>query len=286
MASVSPKILVVVVALLGGATSAAKLRSNDRFSSFSRNLADSSYTIRGVPGKDYPILASVPFTVFRCKRRVPGYYADTAPVAGCQVFHICQEGGQRDSFLCPNGTIFNQQYFVCDNWDNVDCAKSRRFYSLNEELGKIKLSENNGGSVSSILSGGLGGSANSGGTFGSSSAFSGGPRTRTEENLIRFTLPLASQGTFGTFPNGNNFGSSPVFGGAPGSQAGGDNGFASPSVLQDIILAPGSDVQGSATTSDFSSRGAGGVDGQGAGVKGPGGYNLQPPTQLYHTPAK
>ena len=28
------------------------------------------------------------------------------------------------SFLCPNGTIFNQEYFICDWWFNVDCAES------------------------------------------------------------------------------------------------------------------------------------------------------------------
>lgn len=38
------------------------------------------------------------------------------------------------SFLCPNGTLFNQQYFVCDWWFNVDCAATEQFYSLNNEL--------------------------------------------------------------------------------------------------------------------------------------------------------
>ena len=28
------------------------------------------------------------------------------------------------SFLCPNGTIFNQEYFICDWWFNVDCAEA------------------------------------------------------------------------------------------------------------------------------------------------------------------
>ena len=26
-------------------------------------------------------------------------------------------------YLCPNGTLFNQQYFVCDWWFNVDCSQ-------------------------------------------------------------------------------------------------------------------------------------------------------------------
>ncbi|XP_042880969.1 uncharacterized protein LOC122258810 [Penaeus japonicus] len=92
----------------------------------------------GVPGEDYPILASVPDTGFSCEEQdFPGYYADTAPQAGCQVFHICQFDGRQDAFLCPNGTIFNQQYFVCDWWFNVDCAASEQFRSLNADIGKI-----------------------------------------------------------------------------------------------------------------------------------------------------
>ena len=26
------------------------------------------------------------------------------------------------TLLCPNGTLYNQQYFVCDWWFNVDCS--------------------------------------------------------------------------------------------------------------------------------------------------------------------
>ncbi|XP_064082664.1 pro-resilin-like [Macrobrachium nipponense] len=94
----------------------------------------------GVPGEDYPVLASVPDTGFDCNaQNVPGYYADTDPEAGCQVFHICQDRPsgrrQQDSFLCPNGTIFNQQYLVCDWWFNFDCADAEDFYSVNELIG-------------------------------------------------------------------------------------------------------------------------------------------------------
>ena len=34
------------------------------------------------------------------------------------------EGLNKYSFLCPNGTLFNQEYFICDWWFNVDCAES------------------------------------------------------------------------------------------------------------------------------------------------------------------
>ena len=44
------------------------------------------------------------------------------------MFHICTADGAgglaKYSFLCPNGTIFNQNYFICDWWFNVDCAES------------------------------------------------------------------------------------------------------------------------------------------------------------------
>ncbi|MFN9941090.1 MAG: chitin binding peritrophin-A domain-containing protein, partial [bacterium] len=64
------------------------------------------------------------------------YYAD--PEAKCQVFHICTADGQgglaKYSFLCPNGTIFNQNYFICDWWFNFDCSEAEGLYSKNEEI--------------------------------------------------------------------------------------------------------------------------------------------------------
>ncbi|KAK7074674.1 hypothetical protein SK128_023728 [Halocaridina rubra] len=119
----------------------------------------------GVPGVDYPILASVPDTGFDCDAQdVQGYYADTDPEAGCQVFHICQDRAlrrQKDSFLCPNGTIFNQEYLVCDWWFNFDCADAEDFYSVNELIGVIPYGKpkNNGyGGSNGDGSNGYGGS--------------------------------------------------------------------------------------------------------------------------------
>lgn len=84
------------------------------------------HQIPGHPGKDYPILAHVPASDFRCQQA--GYFADE--YSGCQVIHICQEDGRKtESFLCPNGTIFNQLFLVCDWWFNVDCSKSRDYYA-------------------------------------------------------------------------------------------------------------------------------------------------------------
>jgi len=93
-------------------------------------------SIPGVPGEDYPIYAEVPETAFSCDGQVDGgYYSD--PEAECQAFHICTADGAgglaKYSFLCPNGTLFNQNYFICDWWFNFDCSTAEDLYSLNDE---------------------------------------------------------------------------------------------------------------------------------------------------------
>merc|ERR1711970_1057809 len=93
-------------------------------------------TIPGIPGDDYPIFAEVPETSFVCDGQADGgYYAD--PEAECQAFHICANDGNggltKYSFLCPNGTIFQQKYLVCDWWFNVDCSLAEELYSINDE---------------------------------------------------------------------------------------------------------------------------------------------------------
>merc|ERR1719187_2629139 len=70
-----------------------------------------SEAIPGVPGEDYPIFDVPPETQFSCDGYIQGYYAD--PEADCQSFHICVDDGNNGmikySFLCPNGTLFQQQ---------------------------------------------------------------------------------------------------------------------------------------------------------------------------------
>ena len=89
-------------------------------------IAALEQAIPGTPGEDYPIFAFPPETSFTCDGFIQGYYSD--PEADCQAFHICARLSQDDpltkySFLCPNGTLFNQQYFICDWWFNVDCSQ-------------------------------------------------------------------------------------------------------------------------------------------------------------------
>lgn len=69
------------------------------------------------------------------KFMLTGYHADLE--TGCQVFHVCSKNseGVKNSFLCPNGSIFNQQLSTCDWWKNVDC--NGQVYSGNVLLAEV-----------------------------------------------------------------------------------------------------------------------------------------------------
>ncbi|GIY34254.1 chitin-binding type-2 domain-containing protein [Caerostris extrusa] len=89
--------------------------------------------VLGNPGEDYPTYYEIPFTNFDCKEyNAPGFYADVQ--AGCQLFHNCDTKLQKHSFLCPNGTIFRQELFICDWWYNVRCEDSPEHYPLSDTL--------------------------------------------------------------------------------------------------------------------------------------------------------
>nr|WBW70070.1 venom protein [Lampona murina] len=81
-----------------------------------------------------PFYETVPSTSFSCQGRAYGYYAD--PEVDCQVFHICPGayGSTKFSFLCPNQTVFNQAYLVCDHPYNVDCSTADGLYSVNDNF--------------------------------------------------------------------------------------------------------------------------------------------------------
>ncbi|RWS17282.1 putative serine/threonine-protein kinase tsuA-like protein [Dinothrombium tinctorium] len=88
----------------------------------------------GKAGEDYPAFHEVPETKFTCEQLMSGYYADIE--SGCQSFHYCFRE-TKTSFLCQNGTLFNQKVFTCDWWFNVDCKRSTQFYALNKFLYKV-----------------------------------------------------------------------------------------------------------------------------------------------------
>jgi len=94
-------------------------------------------SIPGEPESDYPIFDRIPKTSFTCQGRLDGYYADVE--TRCQAFHVCitlpNDVAVQNSFLCPNGTLFNQEGFVCQWWADVDCASSDSFFKLNANIG-------------------------------------------------------------------------------------------------------------------------------------------------------
>ncbi|KAI5636090.1 chitin binding peritrophin-A domain-containing protein [Phthorimaea operculella] len=101
---------------------------------------DIRLAVPGDPGNDYPTLGNIPRTSFSCSGKAPGYYADLE--TNCQAFRVCTSGSTYgfQSFLCPNGTLFNQAVVVCDWWMNVNCQKSGDFISSNnDKFGNLRL---------------------------------------------------------------------------------------------------------------------------------------------------
>ena len=112
-----------------------------------------------------------------------GYYSDTE--LECQAFQICvhdSEGGLiKYSFLCPNGSLFDQQYFVCDYWFNVDCSQAESLYSLNEEIAAER--ESNIGATAAPDTGVGAGQGQAGqGGFGGNSGNRGSSSNRNRGN--------------------------------------------------------------------------------------------------------
>ncbi|XP_072398066.1 uncharacterized protein [Diabrotica undecimpunctata] len=86
--------------------------------------------VEGTPGVDFPVYSHIPRTTFSCKGLESGYYADLD--TECQVFHICEEE-KKISFLCPNGTIFQQTDLICEWWFKVNCSTSPYLYEESAE---------------------------------------------------------------------------------------------------------------------------------------------------------
>ena len=170
-------------------------------------------TIPGVPGDDYPIFAQVPETSFLCDGQVDGgYYAD--PEAECQAFHICAADGigglTKYSFLCPNGTLFQQQYFVCDWWFNVDCSTAQDFWSLNEEVAAERQANSPPGAAGGQYAGGQGGARGG----------AGGRRGGANGSQGAASAPRGSYASpSGSFGADSGYGAPGGFGGALGGYA-------------------------------------------------------------------
>merc|ERR1712123_278445 len=187
--------------------------------------------IPGTPGEDYPIFSEVPETSFLCDGQADGgYYAD--PEAECQAFHICANDGNggltKYSFLCPNGTIFQQKYFVCDWWFNVDCSLAEELYSLNDDNAAERAA--NSGDAGQIdgdsTSGGSGGrnggnQGGRGGSNGGGASGSGGRGRGGSGNAAGGKQGNAAGGKQGASGGQSSYGQSSGRGGSPSSSSGG-----------------------------------------------------------------
>jgi len=196
-------------------------------------------TIPGIPGEDYPIFSEVPETSFLCDGQVDGgYYGD--PEAECQAFHICANDGNgglsKFSFLCPNGTLFQQQYFVCDWWFNVDCSTTEDFYSLNDEIAAER--EANSPEGGSAQYGAPGGGQRKGN--GTNKASASAPRGSYVSPSGSYSSPNGGSSSSSSYsaPSGyGGFGSSSSLGGYARNPRGVDlaSVFVPPPLPQDII---------------------------------------------------
>ncbi|KAK7067368.1 hypothetical protein SK128_028019, partial [Halocaridina rubra] len=101
---------------------------------FSLTSCDNGVTAQSREGRTYPLLAAIPRTTFTCRGHTAGYYAD--PETGCQVYHMCDTLQKQYSYLCPNHTLFNQKFMVCDHWYMVNCSSATSFYDLNHHIGE------------------------------------------------------------------------------------------------------------------------------------------------------
>ena len=98
------------------------------------------------PADAETILSSVPVQEsFTCEGQQYGYYADVDN--NCEIFHIClpieDDAGAvieyaQWSFVCGNGTIFDQQTLTCNYpTDSFPCEEAPSLYGA-VEFGKIE----------------------------------------------------------------------------------------------------------------------------------------------------
>ncbi|KAH6924759.1 hypothetical protein HPB50_023794 [Hyalomma asiaticum] len=96
----------------------------------------------GLPSGSDNIISPIDIS-FSCAHRSLGYYADVGN--DCKIFHVCNpvllSDGQiammQYSFVCPNGTLFDQQTLTCTvPPGTAPCVQAESFYYLNRHVGQ------------------------------------------------------------------------------------------------------------------------------------------------------
>jgi len=123
-------------------------RQDDADYAYDYEEQDETEAALGLPSDSSSIRENI-IDDFSCEARPYGYYADVANE--CQIFHICYPVTYADgeeelfkwSFICPNGTIFDQSSLVCSfPLDALPCEEAPNFFegpdSINSRFGLVE----------------------------------------------------------------------------------------------------------------------------------------------------
>ncbi|KAK0165248.1 hypothetical protein PV328_003781 [Microctonus aethiopoides] len=80
------------------------------------------YFVVIIGGSIFNTLSLSAMAGFTCKNRDTGFYADIE--TNCQIYHTCDNHGNKFTYYCPQDTAFCQETLVCDHAYLVDCKKS------------------------------------------------------------------------------------------------------------------------------------------------------------------
>ncbi|XP_071512441.1 U-scoloptoxin(01)-Cw1a-like [Panulirus ornatus] len=132
------KLLLLACVLLGAAAALPGLRQR----------RDSSALFFDLPSNATLLLGDIQ-TGFDCADRPYGYYADEANY--CAIYHVClpyinfdQIVTRQFSFMCGEGTVFDQERLVCDFPEGaISCDQSSSSYRrVNEFFGRLDINFN------------------------------------------------------------------------------------------------------------------------------------------------
>ncbi|XP_042206470.1 U-scoloptoxin(01)-Cw1a-like [Homarus americanus] len=106
-----------------------------------RRRRDSSPDFFELPSNASLILGSIT-SGFGCSDLPYGYYADEAN--NCAIFHVClpyinfgQIITRQFSFMCGEGTVFDQENLICDFPENaLPCSSALEYRRVNEYFGR------------------------------------------------------------------------------------------------------------------------------------------------------